>query len=179
MTHTLALTMVLPPSSSTPESLESPREQVAIQWDFPKVFSLPLLVGSEHIDGLNHTNNAVYVQWCQHLAWAHSEALGLSVEDYQRLNRAMAIRHSEYDYMMASYEGEALLLGTWLTKSEGINMERRFQLVRERDGQTILRGIWRLVCIEISSGKPKRLPPEFVQTYGPIVVSVTDSTSGE
>jgi acyl-CoA thioester hydrolase len=48
------------------------------------------------IDGLHHTNNAVYVNWCQQAAWAHSVAIGLDLERDRALDRAMVIRHSEY-----------------------------------------------------------------------------------
>ena len=60
-------------------------------WDRPSPFTLALTPAAEHIDGLGHTNNAVYVQWCEQAGWAHSEALGLSLADYRRLDRAMAI----------------------------------------------------------------------------------------
>ncbi len=149
-----------------------------LAWDYPDVFSLSLKVHPEDIDGLSHTNNAVYVQWCQLLAWEHSESLGLSIGDYQSLDRAMAIRSSTYDYVMPSHLGDELIVGTWLTKSEKINMERRFQVIRARDGHIIMRGRWDLVCIEISSGRPKRLPREFADIYKPAVVS-TQAEQGE
>lgn len=118
------------------------------------------------IDGLNHTNNAVYVQWCEKIAWAHSESLGLGLADYRRLDRAMAIRRGEYDYLLPTVVDEALTLATWLLPSDGrLTMERRFQLVRHRDRATILRGRWNLVCIELSSGRARRMPPEFLQAY--------------
>ncbi len=135
-------------------------------WDLPDPFVLPVSPEVADIDGLNHTNNAVYVKWCEWAGWAHSEALGLSMADYQRLDRAMAIRRGEYDYQLPSFLGEQLQLGTWLVNSDGkLSMQRRFQLVRESDGATLMRGVWDLVCIEISSGRPKRMPPEFVATY--------------
>jgi acyl-CoA thioester hydrolase len=49
-------------------------------------------------------------------------------------------------------------------------MERRFQLVRDSDGATVLRGRWDLVCIELSSGRPRRMPAEFLGTYMPVIV---------
>ena len=61
-------------------------------WDYPCPYLMTVRPLEEHIDGLNHTNNAVYVQWCEKVGWAHSESLGLSLIDYQRLDRAMAIR---------------------------------------------------------------------------------------
>ena len=119
-----------------------------------------------HIDGLNHTNNAVYVQWCERIAWAHSEALGLGLDDYRRLDRAMTIRRGEYDYLLPTVPGDELVLATWLAASDGkLTMQRRFQLVRVSDEATVLRGRWELVCIEISSGRPRRMPPEFCRVY--------------
>ena len=141
-------------------------------WDLPSPFTLALTPQPGDIDGLGHTNNAVYVQWCEQAGWAHSEALGLSLADYRRLNRAMAIREGHYEYLLPSFEGEALVLGTWLTASDGrLTMERRFQLRRASDGVTLVRGRWALVCIEISSGKPRRMPAAFLDIYDKAVVT--------
>ncbi|MEN3276076.1 MAG: acyl-CoA thioester hydrolase [Massilia sp.] len=140
-------------------------------WDYPQPFTLSLAPGPGDIDGLNHTNNAVYVGWCEQAGWAHSEALGLGIDDYRRLDRAMAIRRGEYDYILPTSLGEALLLATWLVGGDGrLSMERRFQLVRISDGATVLRGRWELVCIDISSGRPRRMPPEFIAAYLPQIV---------
>jgi acyl-CoA thioester hydrolase len=141
-------------------------------WDFPHPFTLPVVPRPEDIDGLNHTNNAVYVQWCERIAWAHSEVLGLSLADYRRLDRAMAIRRGEYDYLLPTVLDDKLTLATWLLASDGkLTMERRFQLVRDRDRATVLRGRWSLVCIELSSGRVRRMPPEFIQVYQAAEVS--------
>lgn len=145
-----------------------------MDWDRPQPFTLALQPQPADIDGLNHTNNAVYVQWCEKVAWAHSESLGLALADYQRLDRAMAIRRGEYDYLLPSLLGEQLLLGTWLTASDGkLAMERRFELKRAADGITLMRGRWELICIEMSSGRPRRMPTEFVKVYERALVTRT------
>jgi acyl-CoA thioester hydrolase len=148
-----------------------------LDWDYPHPFTVPRAPQAADIDGLNHTNNAVYVRWCEQAGWAHSEALGLALADYRRLDRAMAIRRGEYDYILPTVQDEALVLGTWLVAGDGkLAMERRFQLIRERDGATVLRGRWDLVCIELSSGRPRRMPQEFVDAYMPQVARiVTDA----
>jgi acyl-CoA thioester hydrolase len=144
------------------------------KWDFPDPHTIECAPQGDDIDGLNHTNNGVYVRWCQDAGWSHSHALGLNLADYQRLDRAMAIRRGEYDYLLATSLGEALILATWLVATDGLmTMERRFQLVRASDGATVLRGRWTLVCIEISSGRPRRMPPAFVDAYLPAVVGAT------
>ena len=135
-------------------------------WDYPHPFTVTISPGIDDIDGLNHTNNAVYVRWCEEVAWAHSESIGLGLPDYRRLDRAMAIRRGEYDYLLPSFQGDELLLATWLCASDGkLTLERRFQIIRRTDQVTILRGRWDLVCIEMSSGRPRRMPPEFCAAY--------------
>lgn len=145
--------------------------EAELDWDYPKPFTMALTPSPEDIDGLQHTNNAVYVRWCETIGWAHSEALGLGLAEYENLNRAMAIRRGEYDYVLPSVLGDELLLGTWLTNSDGkITLERRFQLIRLRDRATVLRGRWDLVCIEMSTGRPRRMPAEFSAAYLSVMV---------
>lgn len=143
-----------------------------MRWDHPQPFTLAVSPRAEDIDGLDHTNNAVYVRWCEQVAWAHSQALGLGLADYRRLDRAMAIRHGRYDYLLPTVEGEALTIATWLLASDGrLTMQRGFQLVRDHDRTTVLRGRWDLVCIELGSGRPRRMPGEFCHAYLTAIVA--------
>lgn len=135
-------------------------------WDYPDPFIQPICPGTQDIDGLEHTNNAVYVQWCEAIAWAHSASLGLDLQAYRQLDRAMAIHEAHYEYRQASTLGDELLLGTWLVGSDGrLTLQRRFQIIRPRDNAVILRAQWELVCIEISSGRARRMPEEFSEAY--------------
>jgi len=140
-------------------------------WDYPDPYRLKMRVEPENIDGLYHTNNAVYVDWCQKAAWAHSVALGLDLERYRELDRAMVIAHSEFDYLQASREGDEVTIGTWIVEwDERLTMVRRFQVIRPADGVTLLRAMMRFVCVELSSGRPRRLPKAFISGYGPAVL---------
>ena len=106
----------------------------APQWDFADPYLWPVTVEAAHIDALAHTRNTHYVEWCMEAAWAHTTALGLGEEDYQRLDRAMALTHAEYDYLKATRAGDQLLVGTWITAWAGkMKMTRRLQVVCERD----------------------------------------------
>jgi acyl-CoA thioester hydrolase len=148
-------------------------------WDYPNPHTMETSVQAENIDGLNHTNNTVYVDWCQQVAWAHSVSLGLDLERYRELDRAMAITHSEFDYLQASREGDEIVVATWIVDwDKKLTMSRRFQAVRVGDGVTILRAGMRFVCIEVSSGRPRRLPEAFISGYGPSVLSESDERSG-
>ena len=51
-------------------------------------------------------------------------------------------------------------------------MERQFQIIDSRSGETVLRAKHQFVCIEISSGKPRRPPQDFIDRYGPVVLNL-------
>lgn len=138
-----------------------------MSWQLPDPFVIDIVVKSEDIDGLGHANNAVYVSWLERCAWRHSQNLGLDLAEYRRLDRAMAVVRHEIDYLAAAYEGDELQLGTWIVESDQrLKMTRHFQLVRPSDASTLLRAQTTFVCIELSSGKPKRMPVEFIEGYG-------------
>ncbi|MEP4486122.1 MAG: acyl-CoA thioesterase [Halioglobus sp.] len=144
-------------------------------WDYPHPHTLEIDVQPEHIDGLLHTNNTVYIGWCEQVAWNHSASLGLDLERYQALNRAMAITHCEYDYLQASREGDRLIAGTWIVDwDKRLSMRRCFQIIRMSDSATLLRGDVQFVCIALDTGRPKRLPPEFISGYGAVVLDRSD-----
>ncbi|MDH1010507.1 acyl-CoA thioesterase [Pseudomonas nicosulfuronedens] len=143
-----------------------------MSWQLPDPFVIDIEVKSEDIDGLGHANNAVYVSWLERCAWRHSQSLGLDLAEYRRLDRAMAVVRHEVDYLAAAYEGEQLQLATWIVQSDQrLKMTRHFQLVRPADALTLLRAQTTFVCIELSSGRPKRMPVEFIEGYGRALLS--------
>ena len=144
-------------------------------WDHPAPFTLTQRVAAADIDELEHTNNTVYVRWCEAAAWAHSTSLGLDLSAYRRLDRAMAIIRSEFDYLQPSKLGDEVQIATWITGwDKRLTMLRRFQVVRCGDGLTLLRARMTFACIEISSGRPRRMPSEFISGYAPALVDPGD-----
>lgn len=136
-----------------------------------KPFTLDIHVDTSDVDGLGHVNNAVYVTWMERCAWAHSEALGIGLDVYQSVDRAMAVHRHEIDYLAAAHAGEALTLATWIvTTDHRLRMDRHFQLVRPADDATLLRAVTTFVCIEMSSGRPKRMPELFLERYGQALI---------
>lgn len=143
-----------------------------MEWDLPSPHIQQVTVSAQDIDGMGHTNNACYVIWCEECAWSHSRQLGLSVEDYRRLNRGVAIQHAEYDYQLPSFSGDTLEIATWLVHCDGkLRLQRQFQIRHCASGKTVLRGRWVLICINLESGKPARFPAEFVEIYGGAVIT--------
>ncbi len=127
---------------------------------------IDLTVTADDVDALGHVNNVVYVRWLEHCAWHHSEALGLSLEDYQRLDRAMVVLRHEIDYLAAAFERDRVRVETRITGSdERLRLVREFIITRISDGLTLLRARSTYVCIALSSGRARRMPPVFLECY--------------
>ena len=135
-------------------------------WDHPNPHVVPMTVGHESIDVMGHANNVEYLRWLEHVAWDHSNALGLDWAAYQQLDRAMVARRTELEYLAAAFEGDELLLGTWIVANDArVSITRQYQIVRPKDGRTLLRGKTQWVCVAISTGALQRMPPAFVAGY--------------
>ena len=79
-----------------------------MRWDLPAPFVIDIRVDDAHIDALGHANNAVYLSFCEQVAWAHSEARGLGIAEYHTLDRAMAVQTTRLRYLQPSFAGDEL-----------------------------------------------------------------------
>ena len=140
------------------------------QWDYPQPFTLQLIVAEDEIDDYQHVNNAAYVRWLDRCAWAHSAALGISIEDCKQIDRGMAVLRSELDYLAPAFLGDRVTVATWITQNDAkLRVSRRFQVVAEHTGKTLVRANIDYVCLVLSSGRPARMPPQFLESYGATV----------
>lgn len=143
-----------------------------MSWELAAPFVIDIRVEASAIDEYDHVNNAEYLRWIEQVSWAHSESLGLSLARYRELDRGMAVHRHELDYLAPAFEGDRLALATWIIDGDGrLTLTRRFQLIRPADGRTLLRARTRFACIELSSGRPRRLPEEYRRIYGAAAVA--------
>ena len=143
--------------------IESPDN---VDWDLPDPFAIRLGVAPDDIDNYGHVNNAVYVRWLDACAWQHSVHVGVSKEDCDRLERGMVVRKTQIEYIRPCFEGDQVLVGNWVTFADGrLRASRRFQIIRDGDGATLVRALLHYVCIDLKSGRPTRWPAEFKEKY--------------
>ena len=137
-------------------------------WDFPNPHVVTLEVSADDIDAYNHVNNAVYLSWLDRAAWSHSAALGLSLQQCLEMRRGMAAHRTEIDYLRAALLGDQIWVGTWIVSTDSkLRVERRFQVRRTTDGETLARARIDYVCINLDSGRAARMPESFQRTYVP------------
>ena len=136
------------------------------------VFDLEMTVQAEHIDRLGHVNNVVYMQWMQEVATAHIDSLGLGLKEYLELKHAMVAVEHHVQYRKAAFEGEKIILRTWLNEINALYSFRQYVFYRTQDQAVLFSGNTKWACVEIATGRPKRMSPTFTQAYQPLAVDI-------
>jgi acyl-CoA thioester hydrolase len=135
-------------------------------WDFAGPHLVSMQVASGDIDAYEHVNNSVYLSWFDVVAWSHSAALGVTLEHCVAIRRGMAAHRAEIDYLRAAILGDRVVVGTWIVSTDGkLRVERRFQVRRAADGETLARARTDYVCINLDSGRASRMPDVFSKSY--------------
>lgn len=136
-----------------------------VSWKYPNPFTLNIDVHPDDLDGFGHVNNTVYVRWLEQVAWAHSAAVGLSEQACIGLQRGMAVRRTEIDYLRAAVAEDKLVVGNWVIEVSRLRATRWFELFRPSDNALLLQAKIEYVCIDLQTGAPVRFPEPFVQGY--------------
>ena len=135
-------------------------------WDFGNPHDVMLEALAADIDAYDHVNNSVYLSWLDRAAWSHSAILGLNLQGCVTMRRGMAAHRTEIDYLRAALLGDRVLVGTWIVDTDSkLRVERRFQIRREADGETLARARIDYVCINLDSGRAVRMPDSFRKAY--------------
>jgi acyl-CoA thioester hydrolase len=135
-------------------------------WDFPQPFVIEVAAESADVDSYGHVNNAVYLRWLERCAWAHSAAVGLPESACLSMQRGMAVHRVRLDYLAAAHVHDRLLVGNWISASDGrLRVSRHFQIRDATAGTTLLRGDIDYVCLNLATGRAVRLPEAFRRAY--------------
>src|SRR5699024_5195321 len=152
-----------------PERILTTQSPPPVPWDVAAPHVVDMTVQCDHIDHMGHVNNAVYLQFMEQTAWAHTRALGLTWASYQELDAACVVRRHELDYLAAAFAGDQVQVATWISGNDGrLNLWRGYQIRRVDDGKMLLRGHTHFVCVRLSNGRPRRMPQAFIDAYQPV-----------
>jgi acyl-CoA thioester hydrolase len=127
-------------------------------------FTLAFTAGPEHIDVMNHVNNAVWVQWMEAIATAHWEAAAdpAHVEAYAWV----AVRH-EIDYRGNIQLGESAVAETFIPDGpKGAKFDRRVDF-RNEAGKVIVSARTTWAMVDRRTGRLLRVPAEVAAPFFP------------
>ncbi len=126
----------------------------------PPEYQLELTVEPDDVDDLGHVSNIVHVRWLQDVAVAHSSAVGLDPDAYQRIGGVFIVRKHEIEYLAPAFLGERIRLCTSIAWIKAATTERRTRILRATDDTVLARAstLWAFVAAD--TGRPRRIPKE-------------------
>lgn len=129
------------------------------------IFEWAHIVTQEEIDELGHANNEVYLHWMNQAAAAHSSDRGWPVEGYLRRGEGWVVRRHEIDYVRPAAPGVNLVVRTWVRSFEKASSWRCYVIQRQTGGSVLARGQTLWAWINYQTGRPGRIPKEFIAAF--------------
>lgn len=131
----------------------------------PAVYEHPHVVTADEIDELGHANNLVYLRWLQDAALGHSAVQGWPPEAYTRLGMGWVVRSHEITYERPAFEGDAVVVRTWVASFRKASSVRRYDVVRCDDGKRLATAATNWAFVNYSTGLPARILPEIIGAF--------------
>ena len=133
----------------------------------PQIYEHHLIVGPEVIDELGHVNNVVYLHWLVDAAVAHAAASGWDAKRHLELGAGWVVRSHRIDYLQSAFEGDRLLIRTWVSDFKKISSHRCYHIIRhDENGETILvTAETKWAFVDYKTGAPVRIPKEIADSF--------------
>lgn len=131
----------------------------------PAIFEHALIVIPQEIDRLGHVNNLAYLAWMQAAALAHSAAQGWPPERYEQLGAGWVVRSHEIKYLQSAYEGEQIVVRTWVADMSKVGSTRRYKILRAGDQFLLASASTRWAFVDYAKGSLQKIPHEVVQAF--------------
>ena len=126
----------------------------------PKIFRKSITVEPEHLDDLNHVNNAVYVQWIQEIAREHW--LSLETKAHGEDAYWVVLEH-HIQYYRQAFLNDRLELETYVESPKGVRFPRWVKFYRDNDLIVQANTVW--CWVDTVTNRPKRIPGEVLQGF--------------
>jgi acyl-CoA thioester hydrolase len=131
----------------------------------PSIYEHSLTVKAEEIDRLGHVNNLAYMAWMIDAAVAHSAAQGWTGDRYEKLGAVWVVRSHEITYVEPAYQGEAVVVRTWVADMTKVSSTRRYRIERRAGGKLLAKAATRWAFVDRQNGTLRRIPEEVWQAF--------------
>ncbi|WP_226342579.1 thioesterase family protein [Deinococcus sp. AJ005] len=131
-----------------------------------------LTVGPEHLDEMDHVNNTVYLVWCEGVARAHADRLGMGTGALRALGAVPVARQHVINYHRPALLGDRVRVRTALTVHAGLRSVRAYTIDRLNSSDPADLGVRLAECqtewvwVDPVTGRPRRAPAEVIDRFG-------------
>ncbi len=122
-----------------------------------KNFTYSFTVSQNEIDGLNHVNNVIYLDWAQKIAEKHWAKLSnRAIES----NYVWVVKRHEVDYFLPVFVDDKITLNTYIGDSSGVKSVRYVDVIKENKIVCSVKTIW--ILLDKNTMKPTRIPSDIL-----------------
>ena len=130
------------------------------------IYKVPIHVGEEAIDVLNHVNNKEYLRWMEEAATKHAAHCGWDFEALRAVNRTWVARQHWIEYLRPAYLKDDLVLCTWVQSAKRVSSLRRYALLRGEE--LVMVGATEWVLVDFEKRRPALITPEIIDCFIPL-----------
>lgn len=131
----------------------------------PGTFTLRHTVEWRDIDQAGHVNNAnylAYIEECNtHVCIAH----GWPMERMLAMGMGIVARRYRIEYRLPALMSDELEIATYVSDARRSTAVRHYTIRRAADGELLVRANVLWVWIDLATGRPRRIPPEFRESF--------------
>jgi len=128
------------------------------------IYSFEFTIPENAVDENGHVNNVNYVQWMQDAAVRHYEDMGgrqITID----LGATWVVRSHTVEYLRPAFAGERVMVLTWVANMRRVRSLRRYQFIRVKDQQLLVRGETDWVFVDANTGSPRAIPEEVTSLF--------------
>jgi len=131
----------------------------------PFSYTTRLKVRQYELDANGHVNNAVYLNYAEHVTVEHAELSGFGAEWAKQRGGAWVIHRSEVIYHSPATVGDELELTVKVLMVKGVRGLRKTTITKLPDQQPVAEVLTEWVWISKATGLPSPLPSDIVEVY--------------
>jgi acyl-CoA thioester hydrolase len=114
-------------------------------------------ISPEAIDANGHANNVEFVRWMQEAATSHATLAGCTAAT-QAAGATWVVRSHHIEYLRPAFAGDRVEVRTWVADFRRAFSLRKYEFVRQGDGELLARGETDWVFVDSASGRPRSIP---------------------
>lgn len=130
------------------------------------IFRMPICVGEDSIDVLNHVNNKEYLRWMEEAATLHAASCGWDFEALRAVNRTWVARQHWIEYLRPALLGDRLELCTWVQSARRVSSLRRYAL--RRGDELLMVGATEWVLVDFEKRRPALITDDIIGCFSPL-----------
>lgn len=145
----------VPPRDRFPEPPEPP----------PGVFTQRRRVQWRDLDPADHVNNASYLSYFEECATGILLDCGWTMQRMQAENFGIIARNYRIEYRTPAVMHDEVDVSTWVSDLKRATAVRHYALTRVSDGELLARARALWVWVDLTTGRPLRIPAAFAESF--------------